>query len=64
MAEQLAKKVRSFKVPSSELPSSNKSKPENFSKNKENEESPDNSFNDEFEQATSSKSEVEEKIES
>jgi len=64
MAEQLAKKVRSFKVPSSELPSSNKSKPENFSKNKENEESPDNSFIDEFDQATSSKSEVEEKIES
>ena len=64
MAEQLAKKVRSFKVPSSELPSSNKSIPENFSKNKDNEESPDNSFIDEFDQATSSKSEVEEKIES
>ena len=64
MAEQLAKKVRSFKVPSSELPSSNKSIPENFSKNKENEESPDNSFIDEFDQATSSKSEVEKKIES
>jgi len=64
MAEQLAKKVRSFKVPSSELPSSSKSTPENFSKNKENEESPDNSFIDEFEQATSSKSEEEEKIES
>jgi methyl-accepting chemotaxis protein len=64
MAEQLAKKVRSFKVPSSELPSSNKSVPDNFSKNQENEESQDNSFIDEFEQATSSKSEAEEKIES
>ena len=64
MAEQLAKKVRSFKVPSSELPSSNKSVPDNFSKNQENEESQDNSFIDEFEQATSSKSEGDEKIES
>jgi len=64
MAEKLAKKVRSFKVPSSELPSSNKSEPENYSKNKENEESQDNSFIDEFEQATSSETDAEEKIES
>ena len=64
MAEQLAKKVRSFKVPSSELSSFNESEPENFSKNKENEKSQDDSSIDEFEQATSSKTEAEEKIES
>ncbi len=64
MAEQLAKKVRSFKVPSSDLPSLNKSVPDNFSKNKENEEFQDNSSIDEFEQATRSETESEEKIES
>jgi methyl-accepting chemotaxis protein len=64
MAEELAKKVRSFKVPSSELPSSNKSVPDNFSKNKENKESQDNSSKNEFKKATSSETEEEEKIES
>jgi methyl-accepting chemotaxis protein len=61
MAEQLAKKVNYFKVPSSELPSLNKSVPDNFSNNKE---SQDNDSNNEFTEATNSKTEEEEKIES
>jgi methyl-accepting chemotaxis protein len=61
MAEQLAKKVGYFKVPSSELPSLNKSVPDNFSNNKE---SQDNDSVNEFTEATDSKTDEEEKIES
>jgi len=61
MAEQLAKKVNYFKVPSSELPSLNKSVPDNISNNKE---SQDNDSNNEFTEATNSKTDEEEKIES
>jgi methyl-accepting chemotaxis protein len=64
MAEQLAKKVSSFKVPPNESSSFGKSKPRKFfDKNNDKESSDENSIN-EFEEAVGSETQVEEKIES
>ncbi len=63
MAEQLAKKVRLFKVPQNEISPSNESKSKKFNKNKDEKLSDETSIN-EFEEATGSETQVEEKIES
>jgi methyl-accepting chemotaxis protein len=63
MAEELARKVSSFKVPSNESSSFSKSNSKkSFNKNKSNESSDENSIN-EFQEATS-ETQLEEKIES
>lgn len=63
MAEELAKKVQSFKVPSNELTSNKSKSKKSFSKNKDEEFSDEELIN-EFQEATSSESQLEEKIES
>jgi len=63
MAEQLAQKVRLFKVPPNELSRSNESKSKKFNKNEDEKLSDENSMN-EFEEAIGSETQVEEKIES
>ena len=63
MAEQLAKKVRSFKVPPNELPSFDESKPKKSFENNDERSLDENSIN-EFEEATRSETQREEKIES
>jgi len=63
MAEELAKRVGSFKVPPNESHFSNESKPrKSFSKNKD-EKSSDKKSTNEFEEATFSETELEDKIE-
>jgi len=64
MAEQLAKKVRLFKVPSNQSPSFNESKNDHPSKEVKKNKSQDNSSTSEFDEITSSETEEEEKIES
>jgi hypothetical protein len=64
MAEQLAKKVRLFKVPSNQSPSFNESKNDHLSKEVMKNKSEDNSSTSEFDEITSSETEEEEKIES
>ncbi len=63
LAEELAKKVQSFKVPSNELTSNKSKSKKSFSKNKDEEFSDEELIN-EFQEATSSESQLEEKIES
>lgn len=64
MAEELAKKVRLFKVPQNELPSFNESDSSNSSKNNGNKGTSKKKSINEFEEATGSQKELEEKIES
>jgi methyl-accepting chemotaxis protein len=63
MAEELARKVSSFKVPSNDLTSNKSKSKKSFTKNKD-EESSDEELINEFQEATGSETQLEEKIES